>query len=169
MFCDRCGATVPPEQRYCGRCGKELFAPVSPAYPAASRVQQHVRLLGILWLAFSALNAVGGFAVLIVANTIFGRMHPLGNPYDGGPPAFLHPLLSAVGCLILIKAAAGFLTGWGLLHRERWARLLTIVLSFFALFSVPFGTALGIYGLWILLPAESEAAYDAEARRANAA
>jgi len=60
MFCDRCGAAVQPDQRFCGRCGKEFSASVI-AYPAAGRVHEHIRLLGILWLALSALNAVAGF------------------------------------------------------------------------------------------------------------
>jgi hypothetical protein len=32
-----------------------------------------------------------------------------------------------------------------------WARILIIVLSALELISIPFGTALGIYGLWVLL------------------
>lgn len=37
----------------------------------------------------------------------------------------------------------------------------TLVLAFLALFHVPFGTALGIYSLWVLLPSESEREYEA--------
>lgn len=165
MFCDRCGAAVLSGQRVCGSCGKEFIGAITPLYVIPSRVAQHVRLLGILWLAVSALNAMGGFTLFIVANTIFSR-HRFMDTGPGGPgPAFLHPLLIGIAWLVLLKAAAGFIAGWGLLNRESWARMLTIVLSFLALFNVPFGTALGIYGLWILLPAESEREYEQEARR----
>ncbi len=165
MFCNACGAAVPPGQRVCGRCGKELLGAVAPVYLIPSRVQQHVRLLGILWLALSALNAVGGVALFIVANTIFAR-HRFVDMGANAPPAFLHPFLIFIGFCILAKAALGFIAGWGLLQRESWARMLTIVLSFLALFNVPFGTALGIYGLWTLLPATSEREYEEESRRA---
>jgi hypothetical protein len=37
--------------------------------------------------------------------------------------------------------------------------MLTIVLGVVHLVNVPFGTALGAYTLWVLLPAESEAEY----------
>jgi len=37
------------------------------------------------------------------------------------------------------------------------------------LFNVPFGTALGIYTLWVLLPAESDVEYEKEARTISAA
>lgn len=42
---------------------------------------------------------------------------------------------------MLIKAAAAFFAGWGLLRRAPWARMLTIVLSFLAWFHIPLGTA----------------------------
>lgn len=156
MFCDRCGASVPNDQRYCGRCGKDLVAMV-PVYQSAGRVEQHIRFLGILWLALSALNAVGGVVLMILANTIFARGR-FGFPPSPGP-GFLHPLFTFIALLVFLKAACGFAAGWGLLNRESWARVLTIVLSFLALFNIPFGTALGVYGLWVLLPAESEREY----------
>lgn len=168
MFCDRCGATVPPEQQFCGRCGKELRGNFVPAYPSPNRVQQHARLLGILWLALSALNIVGGFAVLLIANLIFGNAHEINLP-PNAPVHFLHALLSVIGMALIAKSALGLLAGWGLLQRESWARMLTIVLSFIALFNIPLGTALGIYGLWVLLPAQSEREYELAAKKAQAA
>jgi hypothetical protein len=162
MFCDGCGAAVQPGQGFCSRCGKQIVGPVTATQPRRSRVQEHIHLLGILWLAVSALNAMGGVALYIVANTIFAR--------DGGvgAPAFLHPLLSVVSIFILAKAALGFLGGWGLMQREPWARILVIILAFISLFNIPFGTAVGVYTMWVLLPGDSEQEYEAlvEARAA---
>ena len=46
--------------------------------------------------------------------------------------------------------------------REVGHRILALVLAFISLFTnIPFGTALGIYTMWVLLPAESEREYDA--------
>ena len=167
MFCDRCGANLQPGQRFCGRCGKE-FATPGFAYPPPNRVREHVRLLGILWLAFSAINAVAGLVLWIIANTIFAHLQEMGAP-PNVPAGFLRSLFAAIGAIILIKAAVGFFAGWGLLRREPWARLLTIVLAFLALLHIPLGTALGIYSLWVLLPAESEKEYDRETAAAGAA
>ncbi len=75
-------------------------------------------------------------------------------------PGFLRPLLSVVAILIMAKAALGFVAGWGLLQREPWARILTLVLAFISLFNVPFGTAVGVYTMWVLLPGESEREYE---------
>jgi hypothetical protein len=56
-----------------------------------------------------------------------------------------------------------------LLQREPWARTLAVVLGFVSLFfNVPFGTALGIYTLWVLLPAESDIEYEREVRSVSA-
>jgi hypothetical protein len=35
------------------------------------------------------------------------------------------------------------------------------VLAFISLFNVPFGTALGVYTLWVLLPGSSQEEYEA--------
>ena len=159
MFCDGCGAEVQPGQPFCSRCGKQIVGSVISMQPSRSRVQQHIHLVGILWLAISALNVVGGVVLYILANTLFAHMHDLGAPE--APTAFLRPLLSVVAILILAKAAFGFMAGWGLLKREPWARILTLVLAFLALVNVPFGTALGVYTLWVLLPGTAEHDYEA--------
>ncbi|HEX6822746.1 MAG TPA: zinc ribbon domain-containing protein [Candidatus Sulfotelmatobacter sp.] len=159
MFCDGCGATVVAGQRFCSNCGKQIVGPVSFAQPRPGRVQGHVRLLALFWLAFSAFNTVGAIVLYIVANTIFSHMHDFGAPE--GPGTFLRPLLSVIAILLLAKAALGFIAGWGLLQHESWARILVLILGFISLFTnIPFGTALGIYTMWVLLSSDSEREYE---------
>jgi predicted nucleic acid-binding Zn ribbon protein len=162
MFCDKCGATLQSDQQFCSRCGKEIAGPM-PGYPERSRVREHVRLLGILWIALSALDGLMGVGSYLVANIIF---NPTTHP---DRPAFLHPFLTLIATAVVVKAFAGFIAGWGLLQREPWARIVAVVLAFPSLlFNVPFGTALGIYTLWVLLPAQSDVEYQKEAQRAIA-
>jgi hypothetical protein len=162
MFCDGCGAQVQPGQSFCSRCGKQIVGSVASMPQRRGRVQEHVNLVAILWLAFSAFNAIGGFLVL-VANALFARHLNV--------PPFLHPLLAGIGWIVLLKAAVGLAAGFGLMQREPWARTLVLILAFIALFtSIPFGTALGVYTMWVLLPRESEHEYEAiVAARAAAA
>jgi len=47
--------------------------------------------------------------------------------------------------------------------------MLTIVFGAFSLVDIPFGTALGIYTLWVLLPAESELEYRTMSQTASQA
>jgi hypothetical protein len=73
------------------------------------------------------------------------------------------PVLGGVGALIFVIAivlsAPGVIAGFGLLGYKPWARILTIVLSALHLLNLPFGTALGVYGLWVLLSREGEAMF----------
>jgi hypothetical protein len=117
-------------------------------------------------MAYSALNVIGGLILIVVAQTLFGHAFHISN---GPPPEvtnWLRPLLTFVGWLILAKAAAGFIAGWGLLQRQDWARTLVLVLGFVALLHPPIGTALGVYTLWVLLPAQSDDDYKALAQTA---
>jgi hypothetical protein len=160
MFCDGCGTAVQPGQAFCSRCGKQFVGPVSLMQPMPGRVQEHVRLLGILWLALSAFNTIGAVILYVLANTLFAHLHELGAPE--APTSFLRPLLSVVAILLLAKAAIGFFGGWGLLQHERSARIIVLVLAFISMFTnIPFGTALGIYTMWVLLPRDSEREYEA--------
>jgi hypothetical protein len=118
--------------------------------PRQGRIGGHVRLLGILWLAISALRLIPGLFLIAFATP---RLFP------PEVPAFVQALLPAIGLVFLICAAIGIAAGWGLLAHQPWARMLTIVFGALSLMEIPFGTALGIYSLWVLLPAESEQEY----------
>jgi uncharacterized membrane protein (DUF2068 family) len=56
-------------------------------------------------------------------------------------------------------AALQLVAGWGLLGRKSWARVLTIVLGVISLIRFPFGTALGVYTLWVLLSKDGAAEF----------
>jgi hypothetical protein len=151
MFCDRCGTRLNSSERFCPSCGKAI-GPV-PLMPVGGRLAGHVRLLGILWLALSAFRLIPGlFLIALFRGGAWGFLPP-------DVPMFVHGILRFVGVLILGFAAIGILAGWGLLDRQPWARMLAIVLGFLNLVDMPFGTALGIYTLWALLPARSEEEY----------
>jgi hypothetical protein len=154
MYCDSCGVKMQNYQRYCPACGKPAGA--IPLMPTRGRIAGHLRLLGILWLAVSALSIIPAFVLL----TFFRP-----GVYEFAEmPGFVHNLLQFIGMLLLGSAVLGIITGWGLLERQPWARMLAIVLGCFSLVHMPFGTALGIYTLWTLLPARSEEEYRQLAR-----
>jgi hypothetical protein len=122
--------------------------------PALSRVQQHYKMLGVLWIAYGVCHAIGGGVLLIVAYTIF-------NPYaDTGHPAFLHPLLTGIGICVLVLALLSAIAGIGLLERQSWARPLSLVLGIVALINIPLGTALGIFTLWVFMSPEGDVEYE---------
>jgi hypothetical protein len=121
MFCDGCGTAVQPGQAFCSKCGKQIVGPVSLMYQIPGRVQSHVHLLGILWLAMSAFNAVGGLILLILGNALFPHLHEMNGVPPDVPVGFLTALFSTLGIIVLAKAACGFIAGWGLMQHEHWA------------------------------------------------
>jgi hypothetical protein len=87
------------------------------------------------------------------------------GPSYGPASALLTPMiahvLTASGLFLSFLTLAGFAVGIGLLTLAPWGRMLAIVGGVLALIHIPFGTALGAYTLWVLLPAESETQYRA--------
>jgi hypothetical protein len=155
MFCDRCGNRLRDAQRFCDTCGKAVGT--VPLMPVQNRIGGHVRLLGILWIAISTFRLVPG----VFLGTFFRH----GNPWlPMDMPRFFFPLMSMLSMIFLATGVLGIIAGWGLLERRPWARMMAIVLGCVFLIDMPFGTALGIYTLWVLLPAGSEAEYRQMAR-----
>lgn len=161
MYCNRCGKEMAAGEQFCPACG----AQVASVLTTAGRVQRHIQLLSILWFVYSFFALLGGGVLLVIANTLLAQLGHRGDLRE--IPGFLQPLLTVVAMFILLKAFVGFATGWGLLQRESWARPLTLVLAFLALLNAPFGTALGIYSLWVLLPGSAGDEYSALAPPAN--
>jgi hypothetical protein len=150
MFCDRCGASLQGTPNFCPTCGKPFAA--TPLMPVRSRLSGHVRLLGIFWVALSAFRLVPGAFLMTFFSHGFRWWAP-------GMPFFVPGLLRVVGLVFIASGIAGIIAGWGLLDRQPWARMLALILGCLNLIDMPFGTLLGIYTLWVLLPAESEQEY----------
>jgi hypothetical protein len=157
MFCDRCGNNLGEDQNFCPSCGKAVRA--FQQRPVQGRVERHVRLLGILWLAISAVRLIPGLFVLAASHSIIGFLPP-------DVPGFVPGLIQLGGLLLLGSGILGIAAGWGILTFQPWARMLAIVFGCLSLFEVPFGTALGIYTLWVLLPENSEQEYRARSGEA---
>lgn len=117
----------------------------------------HIRVLGILHIVFGALGILAALVILLVFGGIAGIV---GVASEGDPAARTAiPILSLIGgivfVIVLVLSIPGVVAGIGLLQYREWARIFTIVLSALDLINVPFGTALGIYGLWVLLQNET--------------
>lgn len=166
MFCNHCGGRLQGDSLFCGSCGKPVAG--APAAPVARRAVQHVRLLAIFWIVFSALRLLGGGARIASARFIQGFGDRWLDGWMVGWPIreILPPMLAFSGAWTVLAAMAGLAAGAGLLERQSWARVLAMVLAFFALFSPPLGTALGIYTLWVLLGTKADGGFRGASRLA---
>jgi len=121
-------------------------------------MEQHVRILAVLYLVLGALGIVGALVLLAIFGGIAGIVGIAAHQVPDARIAI--PIVAAIGVgfflLVIVVSLPGVIAGYGLLRFRPWARVLAIVLSALSLMSVPFGTLLGAYGLWILLSEETE-------------
>ena len=117
----------------------------------------HVKILAAFHLIF---GVVGLFGSLMVMLLFGGAAGITAMAATSEPDAWLAvPIVALVGgmlvMLIFTLSVPGIIAGIGLLKLRPWARVLTIVLSVINLINIPFGTLLGIYGLWIMASQET--------------
>jgi hypothetical protein len=163
MFCNQCGSEVTRGMSACPKCG--AVVPVTTAVPIAGsrsvavpgRVERHIGILAVLWMVYSALHIIAGLAMITVSRLVLAHIAAAGGE---APPAFVRPLISFIGIAILVKGVLGFAAGVGLMQRATWARMLAVVIGVISLINVPFGTALGIYTLWVLMGSGSDREYE---------
>ena len=128
------------------------------------RVRQNLQPLGITWILFGVYRIVTG---LIGAFVVHSLVHE-GIFHDAPTflPRFVISLVPYIATLSILMGAGAILTGYGLLSRQPWARPLAIIFGVLALLKIPFGTALGIYTLWVLAPRASWAEWESLSRQA---
>lgn len=120
-------------------------------------MHNHIRIVAILHIVFASLVILVGMGLL----ALFGGLAALVTIKEGTPDAMIGAtVLGGIGMflfvLMLVLSVPGLIAGIGLLRMRPWARILTIVVSALELLSFPIGTALGLYGLWVMLQPETE-------------
>ena len=124
-------------------------------------MQQHIKILAILHIVFGGLGLFAALIVLLVFGGIAGIVHMSDSTPDAALGGAVVGLIGAVIMgIVMVISLPGLIAGIGLLTFQPWARILTIVLSVIELPGFPFHTALGIYGLWVLLSNEGAALFD---------
>jgi hypothetical protein len=112
-------------------------------------MQQHVKILGWLFIIFSAFFVAVGFFILAVLGGVGVLSGDREAMYISGAVGV------AVACILLILSVPGIVAGLGLFKYQQWARILAIILGALHLLSFPLGTALGIYTFWVLFNAQT--------------
>ena len=170
MFCSKCGSSV--QGAFCSQCGAPAQPtppiPVPPMYavhPHHPRVKSNLQTLGIVWCVYGAYRAI---LVILVVLFLLGVSTPafLGGMGPRAEPmlpfaAVMGGLAAVAGVFILLNSCLAFLTGYAVLTRKPWGRVLAIVAAILSLIEIPAGTAIGVYTLWVLGPHASAAEYDA--------
>ena len=112
-------------------------------------MEKHIPVVAWLHIVLGAIGiivAIFLFFIIAGAGMISG---------DEMAMALLAIVAWFLGILISVLSLPGIIGGFYLLQRKDWARILLIVVSILELLNFPFGTALGIYTLWVLMNNET--------------
>ena len=116
-------------------------------------MRSHLRLLGVLQLTWGAIGLLLGSALLLLAiGALAIGLMETGDRVTAGVTALTFGVFAAA---LLLGGAANAWAGRALRRQEPAGRSAVLWLSVPNLFVLPFGTALGIYALWVLLHNES--------------
>ncbi|HMP98858.1 MAG TPA: hypothetical protein PKC24_03690 [Cyclobacteriaceae bacterium] len=114
-------------------------------------MEQHKKILSILYLVSGALNLFFGIVAIAFLSALFPILAD-----EAGADAWKVQTLGNVmniiiGTVLIIYALPSFIGAIALLNDKRWGMILLMVLGCFKLFIFPVGTALGIYTIWIYI------------------
>jgi hypothetical protein len=120
-------------------------------------VRPHLRLLGVLQVTWGAIGLLLGAALLLLAvGALAIGLMGTGDRVAAGVTAFTFGVFAAA---LLIGGAANAWAGRALRRREPAGRSAALWMSVPNLFVLPFGTALGVYALWVLLHNEARSLF----------
>jgi hypothetical protein len=168
MFCSGCGQALQPEQGFCPQCGRPAAPPVPPVPGIEFELQNYagkIKALGVVWLIYAAFSLLTGIVGLAFANAFLsGRFGPwMQGPWAHNPMPpmwFMPAILHFAWVFLVLRAGLALAAGWGLMERAQWGRIVAIVAAILSLIKFPFGTALGIWTLVVLLGYRNTTLYD---------
>lgn len=116
-------------------------------------MRDHIRILAWCFIVYSSIIVLVGVGI--------GSIVLFGGALSGDRQAMLitGAVGTAIACFLIVISLPGMLAGIGLLKMKPWSRVVAIIVGVLHILSFPLGTALGIYTLWVLLNAETEAMF----------
>ena len=119
-------------------------------------METHVKVLGALQIAMGAFGLFAAVVLVLVFGVASSAVGMSGDP----EATFALPIIGITGvalvAFLVLLSLPGVVIGIGLIQRRPWARIAGIVLSILGLTMVPFGTIVGVYGLWVLFSKDTE-------------
>jgi hypothetical protein len=163
MFCSGCGQVLEPGQQFCPKCGRPAAQAVPPVPDLQFQLESYagkVKILSIFWFVYAGLSLLLGFVGLAFVKAFFSGGF---GPWMNGPmpPMWLGPAIMRFAWLILLlRAGLALAAGWGLWERTQWGRIVAIVASVLSLLKFPFGTAMGVWTMVVLLGDRNSTMYE---------
>ena len=123
-------------------------------------MKRHVDLLGTLASLWGALAMLVGMSMLLLAaGALAELLAPVANRVDFAAGLTAGVFLS-IGVFALIWGGAHVWAAILLKRRQASGRVLSLALALVNLLVLPFGTAFGVYALWVLLRDEGRRLFE---------
>jgi hypothetical protein len=119
-------------------------------------METHVKVLGALQIALGVFGLLWALVIVLAFGVAAGLVGASSDPET----ALALPIIGITGmalvAFLVILSLPSIVTGIGLYRLRPWARIAGIVLSILGIAMVPFGTIVGVYGLWVLFSKDTE-------------
>lgn len=111
-----------------------------------SRMKKHVTLAGSIQIGFSVLGLMGAVAIFVALTFARGFVGD-----DNVAQSVLRFISFSLPLLVGVLSVLGLVGGIGLMVYKPWARYLVLIIATLGCINIPFGTAKGIYTIWVLI------------------
>ena len=112
----------------------------------------HVDFVGVLFIVWGLLTTLVGVSTLALGVAAVALIATAGRGGGGQVAAGLTAaIFTTLAIIAIVWGAAHVVVGVPLRQRKPWARLVALMLGSVDLLLLPYGTALGVYALWVLL------------------
>jgi hypothetical protein len=116
----------------------------------AQRLDDHKKILGVLYIITGALTIMVILVLQAVMTTIYAFAFGDANPEDQAAFQFAMSMVRYFQFLVIfLYCIPTLIAGIGLLLKQSWAMIIALIVAALKLFSFPVGTAIGIYAIWI--------------------
>ncbi len=123
-------------------------------------MQTHVKVLAWLNVVLGGMGVVFALGAMASAQWLAQALHDVNAEFEV-PLALIQVVVTVILGAIMVSSLPCLILGFGLLNFRPWARILGLVLCALLLLNFPFGTAVALYGFWVLLKPETEALFQA--------
>jgi hypothetical protein len=133
-----------------------------PHAPALRSPESQVDLVGVLYLVWGGLTVLIGASTLALGMAAASLITASAEAGRGQFAAsFTAATFSIFAVIAMIWGAAHLVVGVQIRRRTHWSRMAALLLGSVDLLLLPYGTALGVYALWVLLHEEAKGLFDA--------
>ncbi len=123
-------------------------------------MKDQIKLLGILNIVWGGLSLLGALTVVLTMGGMAAMVASGADADSAAAGPFMAAIGLFVGLFLGIIGLIAIIGGWGLMKFKPWSRIYMIVVSVLHLLSIPIGTALGVFGLIVLLKEQAKTVLD---------